>query len=427
MASLDTLVLYEHILSLVDPTELHRSSNSVLQKKFFDLAKSVSDVVATFAKVEEVRDAMNQLEQGNVLTGRSDSLMREMENSMNLQQKLEEALKKVTMEIAVSEKDVDITEETQTQAKHKRGRGMAIEHEREDMVVSESCSGSSSSCSSEEEGDMPTKKKSKGTEAALQDLETTPQLKTMDPCLHLAQECLNTILKVKIKSKKIPGGMKARWSNAVIGIKDVLKQQAACNAVTTDNTIARVTTRALESAMAIFEQVEWTVERFYEIQLLSAALTGACSTNKALMSDYQVAQVKLDKVVKESCRPLVRKIEQDNAGRVLGHLVGTFRGLVKSVETLQCDEKPQRIAEVLSMIEIVMKVDSECKREKDIRRTVEQASVWVATVPLHGDFLPSRFQRFVTKAVTYMKNMEGNQSDLRSTATSITKVLSRRK
>ncbi|KUF88765.1 hypothetical protein AM587_10004817 [Phytophthora nicotianae] len=101
MASLDTLVLYEHILSLVDPTELHRSSNSVLQKKFFDLAKSVSDVVATFAKVEEVRDAMNQLEQGNVLTGRSDSLMREMENSMNLQQKLEEALKKVTMEIAV--------------------------------------------------------------------------------------------------------------------------------------------------------------------------------------------------------------------------------------------------------------------------------------------------------------------------------------
>ncbi|KAG2824507.1 hypothetical protein PC118_g9716 [Phytophthora cactorum] len=74
------------------------------------------------------------------------------------------------------------------------------------------------------------------------------------------------------------------------------------------------------------------------------------------------------------------------------------------------------------MVEIVMRVVSKAKCGKDIRSTVEQARVWVAEVPLDG-YLPSRFQRFVSKAVAYSKKMEGDQTEL----CSITKVLNQRK
>ncbi|ETO80136.1 hypothetical protein F444_05300 [Phytophthora nicotianae P1976] len=59
MASMTTLSLSERILYHVNAPELHRSSNVVLQEEFSALDVSVSDIVAIFAKVEEVRDAIN--------------------------------------------------------------------------------------------------------------------------------------------------------------------------------------------------------------------------------------------------------------------------------------------------------------------------------------------------------------------------------
>ncbi|ETN11746.1 hypothetical protein F442_05312 [Phytophthora nicotianae P10297] len=55
--------LSERILSHVNASQLHRSTNVVLQEEFSALDEAVGDIVAIFANVEEVRDAVHQLEQ----------------------------------------------------------------------------------------------------------------------------------------------------------------------------------------------------------------------------------------------------------------------------------------------------------------------------------------------------------------------------
>ncbi|KAF4134446.1 hypothetical protein GN958_ATG16381, partial [Phytophthora infestans] len=84
--------MYELILSRVGRDERQRSCNSVAEDEILALHQAVTKAAATFAKVEEVRDAMKQLQQGNVLTGGSESLIREMENTIKLQRKLEKAM-----------------------------------------------------------------------------------------------------------------------------------------------------------------------------------------------------------------------------------------------------------------------------------------------------------------------------------------------
>ncbi|KAG3116424.1 hypothetical protein PI124_g17323 [Phytophthora idaei] len=91
--------LYKRFLARVGRDERHRSCNSVFHDEISALHRAVTEVTATFAKVEEVRDAMIQLEQANVLTGDSESLMREMANTMELQRKLEDAMEKMVMEM----------------------------------------------------------------------------------------------------------------------------------------------------------------------------------------------------------------------------------------------------------------------------------------------------------------------------------------
>ncbi|KAG6969982.1 hypothetical protein JG688_00005079, partial [Phytophthora aleatoria] len=53
----------------------------VLQEEDSAQDKAVGDVVAIYAKVEEVRDAVNQLEQGNGSTGRSETLPEVMDST----------------------------------------------------------------------------------------------------------------------------------------------------------------------------------------------------------------------------------------------------------------------------------------------------------------------------------------------------------
>ncbi|ETI51366.1 hypothetical protein F443_05260 [Phytophthora nicotianae P1569] len=55
--------LSERILSHVNASQLHRSTNVVLQEEFSALNEAVGDIVAIFANAEEVRDAVHQLEQ----------------------------------------------------------------------------------------------------------------------------------------------------------------------------------------------------------------------------------------------------------------------------------------------------------------------------------------------------------------------------
>ncbi|KAF4037753.1 hypothetical protein GN244_ATG10201 [Phytophthora infestans] len=83
--------LHELILSRVGRDERQRSYNSVFKDDNFSIASRAA--AATIAKVVEVYDLKKQLQQGNVLTGGSESLMREMESTMKLQRKLEKAHK----------------------------------------------------------------------------------------------------------------------------------------------------------------------------------------------------------------------------------------------------------------------------------------------------------------------------------------------
>ncbi|KAF4143353.1 hypothetical protein GN958_ATG07419 [Phytophthora infestans] len=82
--------LHELILSRVGRDGRQRSCNSVLEDENFSIA---SRAAATIAKVVEVYNLKKQLQQVNVLTGGSEILMREMENTMKLQRKLEKAHK----------------------------------------------------------------------------------------------------------------------------------------------------------------------------------------------------------------------------------------------------------------------------------------------------------------------------------------------
>jgi hypothetical protein len=88
--------LYERVLALLESQELHRSCNGVLQEDYASLQKVVGDVAAAFAKVEEVRDAVKQLEQGKPSAGRSESLMKTMDSTMEVQIELKQMLDTVT-------------------------------------------------------------------------------------------------------------------------------------------------------------------------------------------------------------------------------------------------------------------------------------------------------------------------------------------
>ncbi|ETO80142.1 hypothetical protein F444_05306 [Phytophthora nicotianae P1976] len=70
--------LSERILSHVNASQLHRSTNVVLQEEFSALNEAVGDIVAIFANAEEVRDAVHQLEQGKVSTSCSYTVLEVM-------------------------------------------------------------------------------------------------------------------------------------------------------------------------------------------------------------------------------------------------------------------------------------------------------------------------------------------------------------
>jgi predicted nuclease with TOPRIM domain len=96
-----TLALYERILALVKPHELHDSCNGVLQEEYAAVDKAVDEVAAAFAKVEEVRDAVKQLEQGKPSAGRSESLMETMDFTMEMQNSLKKRLEAVAADMKV--------------------------------------------------------------------------------------------------------------------------------------------------------------------------------------------------------------------------------------------------------------------------------------------------------------------------------------
>ncbi|KAG3014755.1 hypothetical protein PC121_g9093 [Phytophthora cactorum] len=175
--------------------------------------------------MEEVRDAMNQLEQGNVWTGGSESLMREMANTMELQRKLEDAMEKVVMGMtAIGDRGGYHGGKADPGERKREMTSTGRQEQEKDAEVLTSESSSLSSSRSEKEQEMPNKKKMKHgqtdsemegeTWTTVQSFAKPTQLKTRD----LARECLKTILNVKATNNKIQPDMKTSWSKAIIGV-----------------------------------------------------------------------------------------------------------------------------------------------------------------------------------------------------------------
>eukprot|EP00644_Phytophthora_capsici_P001350 jgi/Phyca11/105104/e_gw1.10.453.1 len=282
MASLDTLALYERILAHVRPQELHRSSNIILKEQYSTLIKAVDDTVAAFAKVKEVRDAVNQLEQGKPSAGRSESLLEVMGSTIELQRKLEKNLEKVAAKMKI--KDLEVEEK-----KRKRKEEDKTAESSSSGSSSESSSDSSSSNSGEEEKVTP-KKKKKMVEK--KENGSSEEKKKSD--LTLAQETLGAIRNVKVTCQTIEDRTKDQWVRALFNVKLILNRQAGCDVYTTDNAAVEVVARALEASVGVFRKIEWTAEYVKQMKSVLAALSDACSKNEVLRVFFHRARAELE-------------------------------------------------------------------------------------------------------------------------------------
>eukprot|EP00644_Phytophthora_capsici_P001347 jgi/Phyca11/104844/e_gw1.10.552.1 len=85
------VTLYERILALVPVDELQDGYNAVLSEEIASTNRAVNDVVAAFAKLQEVREAVRQVQQESTGT-RSASLTKVMDATMALEEKLQKAM-----------------------------------------------------------------------------------------------------------------------------------------------------------------------------------------------------------------------------------------------------------------------------------------------------------------------------------------------
>ncbi|KAF4322046.1 hypothetical protein JM18_003772 [Phytophthora kernoviae] len=151
--------LYARILSLVKPRELYLSCNGVLQHDISQLKHSIKDVLAAYAKVEEVRDAVSQLEQGKPPSGRSDKKVKKKPKSVK----------------KISEKEASSSSES---------------------------SSSNSSDESEDDQKQVGENKTKGAEKVVENDESE---------LKLAHKCLKQIMMVKVENKAIVSESRKLW------------------------------------------------------------------------------------------------------------------------------------------------------------------------------------------------------------------------
>ncbi|KAG7382679.1 hypothetical protein PHYPSEUDO_004649 [Phytophthora pseudosyringae] len=351
--------LYERILALVESQELHRSSNGVLHEEYAALVEAVNDVAATFAKVEEVREAVNQLEQGKPSTGRSASLLDVMDSTMQLQQELHNTLKKVAAGMKVE--DVPV--------KRKRSEEQ-VKKEKEQ----ESSASSDSSASSSSEEEVQTKKHKRQEKG-----KTSNGSKKQSADLSLAHDALSTITKVKTANRRIEAEMKDKWAEAIFDAKRILKHQSACDAHTTDNAATEVTARALETAIVVFQKLDWTAEHAKEVRSVIAALSDACSKNAVLRIFFHRARAQLESLEMSIPASLVNAAGGSTitkpaaTGSSLEDLLRTYDNLSRSMHTQPPRVKPKRIVEALSAMQQVMADDFMCAHAENSYELIQKS------------------------------------------------------
>ncbi|KUF96271.1 hypothetical protein AM588_10007169 [Phytophthora nicotianae] len=272
------LSLYERILSHVNASELRRSSNAILQEEYSALDKSVGDVIATYAKVEEVRDAVNQLEQGKALTRRSNTLLEVMDSTLQLQQELHSKLTELADGMKVGDEN-------------KMGKRKRDEKEQEEDASSSDSSSSSSSSSSEDDSDVDeaedlSKHKMQRVVGQSKQSNARKSATTSDKKdnsdLSLAHDTLAFLSKIRTVDQKIESTIKNQWAETLFNLKLILNRLSSRYAHTTDKSTAQVTARALEAAVVAFTMLESTPELAEDVRALFAVLSDACSKNEML-------------------------------------------------------------------------------------------------------------------------------------------------
>ncbi|KAE9044525.1 hypothetical protein PR003_g5597 [Phytophthora rubi] len=145
--------LFGRVLSHVPTPQLHESYNAVVHEDFASVSQTLDDVVAAFAKLQEVRDAVSKLQQSHESSTdrRTDSVRTLADNSMVLQQQLQCQVKKLAagMEVAQVERNPVGTDPPV------RSSGGDVNENEERGVASsvKGASGSEASSSSESESD----------------------------------------------------------------------------------------------------------------------------------------------------------------------------------------------------------------------------------------------------------------------------------
>ncbi|KAG1706749.1 hypothetical protein DVH05_027602 [Phytophthora capsici] len=415
MASLDTLALYERILAHVRPQELHRSSNIILKEQYSTLIKAVDDTVAAFAKVKEVRDAVNQLEQGKPSAGRSESLLEVMGSTIELQRKLEKNLEKVAAKMKI--KDLEVEEK-----KRKRKEEDKTAESSSSGSSSESSSDSSSSNSGEEEKVTP-KKKKKMVEK--KENGSSEEKKKSD--LTLAQETLGAIRNVKVTCQTIEDRTKDQWVRALFNVKLILNRQAGCDVYTTDNAAVEVVARALEASVGVFRKIEWTAEYVKQMKSVLAALSDACSKNEVLRVFFHRARAELESLemsVPAKLQSTTVITKPAATGVSLEDLLRTYLKLSYKMHSQPPITKSKRIVEALGVIQQVMADDFICVHSDAVLASVTNVRRWITDGPLQDD-LVEEYRRYANSIAAYGKKFpdQKKQSEWQRLSTGIFTLL----
>jgi hypothetical protein len=81
--------------------------------------------------------------------------------------------------------------------------------------------------------------------------------------------------------------MKARWPQALDGIKKILKEKAYPDARLTSDAAVRMAGHALQYVAVIANALDWTSELAAEVRSMITAVSNACSRNKTLAIHFQ--------------------------------------------------------------------------------------------------------------------------------------------
>ncbi|EEY54012.1 uncharacterized protein PITG_07704 [Phytophthora infestans T30-4] len=203
----------------------------------------MSDIFASFTKVEEVRDAVSQLEQGKASTGRSETLLEAMNSTLQLQQKLNEKLQKVVS--GMNAEDLKVKEKETHLEKRTR-------HETDDNDNDSSSDSSSSSSSNDEddEEEIDQRKKRKLPE------KPTLSGKKDSADLSLAHKALDTISKIKVVNRRIDLEISSQWTKALFDLKLILDHQSI------GKTLVQLINRLLRLQLVRLAELWWSSERF---------------------------------------------------------------------------------------------------------------------------------------------------------------------